>query len=131
MAVRLCPGMGGIAQGARDGGALKTKKFIVETFFMISRQILVSGSVQGVFFRESTRQIAGELMLSGFVRNLRDGRVEVHVIGDEANIQSLIKWLKIGPKLAKVSTIRVLEMKISPDLLSQRKTGHFEIWPTT
>jgi acylphosphatase len=98
---------------------------------MISRQILVSGNVQGVFFRESTRQIADELMLSGFVRNLRDGRVEVHVIGDDANIQSLIKWLKIGPKLAKVSTIKVLEMEVSPDLLSQQKTGHFEIWPTT
>ncbi|NOR43067.1 MAG: acylphosphatase [Gammaproteobacteria bacterium] len=98
---------------------------------MISRQILVSGNVQGVFFRESTRQIAGELMLSGFVRNLRDGRVEVHVIGDEASIQSLIKWLKIGPKLAKVSTIKVLEIENSPDLLSQQKIGHFEIWPTT
>ena len=98
---------------------------------MISRQIFVSGNVQGVFFRESTRQIAGELMLSGFVRNLRDGRVEVHVIGDEANIQSLIKWLKIGPKLAKVSTIKVLEIENSPDLLSQQKIGHFEIRPTT
>ena len=98
---------------------------------MISRQILVSGNVQGVFFRESTRQIAGELMLSGFVRNLRDGRVEVHVIGDETSIQSLIKWLKIGPKLAKVSTIKVLEIENSPDLLSQQKIGHFEIWPTT
>jgi acylphosphatase len=98
---------------------------------MVSKQIFISGNVQGVFFRESTRQIAGELMLSGFVRNLRDGRVEVHATGDESSIQSLIKWLKIGPKLAKVSTIRVLEIEISPDLLSQQKIGHFEIWPTT
>ena len=64
---------------------------------IINKQIFVSGSVQGVFFRESTRQIAGELMLSGYVRNLRDGRVEVCVAGDEVSIQSLIKWLKIGP----------------------------------
>ena len=98
---------------------------------IINKQIFISGNVQGVFFRESTRQLAGELKLSGFVRNLRDGRVEVLAVGDDASIQSLIKWLKIGPKLAKVSTIKVLEMEISPDLLSQQKTGHFEIWPTT
>ncbi len=98
---------------------------------VISKQILVSGDVQGVFFRESTRRIAGELKLSGFVRNLRDGRVEVHVAGDEANIQSLIKWLEIGPKLAKVSTINVLEIDSSSDLLSQQKKGGFDIWPTT
>ena len=98
---------------------------------IISKQIYVSGNVQGVFFRESTRQLAGELKLSGFVRNLRDGRVEVLAVGDDESIQSLIKWLKIGPKLAKVSTIKVLEMEISPDLLSQQKTGRFEIWPTT
>ena len=97
---------------------------------MTSKQIFVSGLVQGVFFRESTRQIASELMLTGFVRNLGDGRVEVQMVGDEANIQSLIKWLKIGPKLAKVSTIKVLESEISSELLSQQKIGRFDILPT-
>ena len=97
---------------------------------VISKQIFVSGTVQGVFFREGTRQMAGELMLSGYVRNLRDGRVEVCVAGDETSIQSLIKWLKIGPKLAKVTTIKVLEMEISSDLLLQQKKGRFDIWPT-
>ena len=56
---------------------------------IISKQIFVSGNVQGVFFRESTRQIADELMLSGFVRNLRDGGVEVQVMGDVENVQSV------------------------------------------
>ena len=96
-----------------------------------SKQIFISGAVQGVFFRESTRQIAIELMLSGYVRNLRDGRVEVQVTGDEASIQSLIKWLKIGPKLAKVSTIKVLEMENSSALLSHQKKDRFDILPTT
>ena len=98
---------------------------------MVCRQVFVSGQVQGVFFRESTRQVADELMLSGFVRNLRDGRVEVQVMGDVENIQSLMKWLKIGPKLAKVTTIKVLETKVSSDLLSLYKKGRFDIWPTT
>ena len=98
---------------------------------MIAKQIFISGQVQGVFFRESTRKVACELMLSGFVRNLRDERVEVQVTGTEASLESLIKWLKIGPKLAKVSTIKVLEIDISTDLLSQQKAGRFDIWPTT
>jgi acylphosphatase len=97
---------------------------------MVCRQVFVSGQVQGVFFRESTRQIADELMLSGYVRNLRDGRVEVQVMGDVENVQSLMKWLKIGPKLAKVTTIKVLEIKVSSDLLSLYKMGRFDIWPT-
>jgi len=97
---------------------------------IISKQIFVSGNVQGVFFRESTRQIADELVLSGFVRNLRDGRVEVQIMGDVESVQSLMKWLKIGPKLAKVTTIKVLEAKKSSDLLSLYKKGRFDIWPT-
>jgi len=92
------------------------------------KQILVSGLVQGVFFRDSTRQKANELNLKGGVRNLRDGRVEVLVAGEEAVIQSLIKWLKIGPKYAKVSTIEVIDLPI--DYLQDSQKEHFEIWPT-
>jgi acylphosphatase len=55
---------------------------------MIYRQIFVSGKVQGVFFRESTRQIAAELKLSGGVSNLSDGRVEVQVAGENRAVQS-------------------------------------------
>ena len=97
---------------------------------IISKQIYVSGNVQGVFFRESTKQVADELNLSGFVRNLRDGRVEVQIMGDVESVQSLTKWLKIGPKLAKVTTIKVLEAKKSSDLLSLYKKGRFDIWPS-
>jgi len=100
---------------------------------MIYRKIFVSGKVQGVFFRESTRQIASELSLSGGVRNLTDGRVEVQVSGDDASVQSLIKWLKIGPKLAKVSTIEVLELEALEQgsvFQSRDRNGCFEIWAT-
>jgi acylphosphatase len=100
---------------------------------MIYRQIFVSGRVQGVFFRENTRRIATGLKLTGGVRNLFDGRVEVLVAGDETGVQSLIKWLKKGPNLAKVSTIEVLEFEVierAPDFLSQQQKGRFEIWAT-
>ena len=92
------------------------------------KQIFVSGLVQGVFFRDSTRQKANELNLKGGVRNLRDGRVEVLVTGEEAVIQSLIKWLEIGPKYAKVSTIEVIDLPI--DYLPDSQKGYFEIWAT-
>jgi len=92
------------------------------------KQVFVSGLVQGVFFRDSTRQIASELNLKGGVRNLRDGRVEVLIAGEEAAIQSLIKWLKIGPKYAKVSTIEVIDLPVAYLQDSQKK--RFEIWPT-
>lgn len=86
----------------------------------ICKQIFISGRVQGVFFRDSTRIRAAELLLSGSVRNLHDGRVEVLVSGPEASVQKLIKWLKIGPKHAKVTTIEVLDCPVSVD------HGHFK-----
>ena len=94
----------------------------------VYKQIFVSGRVQGVFFRDSTRQLATRLKLTGGVRNLADGRVEVQVTGDETMVQELIKWLKIGPKFAKVSTIEVVDL--ADNILQGQKKGHFEIWPT-
>jgi len=100
----------------------------VDSDMNVCKQIFVSGLVQGVFFRDSTRQKAQELNLVGGVRNLRDGRVEVQVTGNEADIQTLIKWLKIGPKHAKVTTIEVLDCTVLSEQIHQE--GLFEIWPT-
>lgn len=91
------------------------------------KQIFVSGRVQGVFYRDSTRQTADALSLTGGVRNLSDGRVEVIVAGDETQIQELIKWLEIGPKYAIVSTIEVIDLPVD-HLTSQQRSG-FSIWP--
>lgn len=94
----------------------------------VYKQIFISGRVQGVFFRDSTRAKAMELRLSGGVRNLYDGRLEVIVNGPENLVQSLIKWLKIGPKHAKVTIIEVLDYPVPAD---QRQVNDlFEIWPT-
>ncbi|MCK4675588.1 MAG: acylphosphatase [Gammaproteobacteria bacterium] len=94
----------------------------------VCKQVFISGRVQGVFFRESTRQKASELKLTGSVRNLRDGRVEVLVAGDDEVVQSLIKWLKIGPKYAKVSTIEVIDFPV--DYLQGSQQGYFDVLPT-
>ena len=67
--------------------------------------VLISGRVQGVYFRESTRAVATELGVTGWVRNLRDGRVEVVGEGEEAAVRRLIAWCREGPPGARVSRV--------------------------
>ncbi len=69
--------------------------------------ILVSGRVQGVFFRDHARTWAGSLGLTGWVRNLGDGRVEVLAEGEKNKLESLIERLKEGPPLAMVESVDV------------------------
>jgi len=66
----------------------------------------VSGRVQGVFYRASTRERALALGLRGFARNLPDGRVEVLACGPEPAVQALKAWLWEGPPLARVTDVR-------------------------
>ncbi len=68
-----------------------------------ARRFLVSGKVQGVFFRASTARVAGELGLRGYARNLPDGRVEVLAVGNATSLQSLASWLWQGPPRAQVT----------------------------
>ncbi len=63
----------------------------------------VTGRVQGVFFRASTRDAALSLNLTGWVRNLPDGRVEFLACGESGKIQTLCEWLKHGPPHANVT----------------------------
>lgn len=66
---------------------------------------LVSGRVQGVWFRGSTREQALALGLTGHARNLSDGRVEVLACGDAAALAQLKEWLWQGPPLARVEQV--------------------------
>lgn len=74
---------------------------------LIGRRCFVSGRVQGVFYRASTRQRALELGCSGYARNLPDGRVEVLVRGPDEAVQALVTWLSQGPPSAQVSNVEV------------------------
>ncbi len=72
----------------------------------------VSGKVQGVFFRHSTRQQARSLNITGHAINLDDGRVEVLACGDEQALEQLERWLHQGPSGAEVSGVERSEAHI-------------------
>ena len=68
-------------------------------------RFLVSGKVQGVCFRASTQEQASRLGLRGFVRNLRDGRVEVVAAGADEALNALAEWLWQGPPSSRVDAV--------------------------
>jgi acylphosphatase len=68
--------------------------------------IFVSGRVQGVFYRAYTCEQAVRLGLTGWVRNLPDGRVEIIAEGPRDRIEQLIKWCHQGPPLARVTEVK-------------------------
>lgn len=68
-------------------------------------RFLISGRVQGVFFRASAHQQALGLGLRGYAQNLADGRVEVLAIGAPDAIESLANWLSHGPPMARVERL--------------------------
>ena len=72
---------------------------------MINRAFLISGRVQGVFFRDSTKKEALKLGLQGSALNLSDGTVKVCLRGQNDDINLLEKWLHMGPELAKVESV--------------------------
>lgn len=72
-----------------------------------SRRFLVSGKVQGVWFRESTRRQAVRLGIDGHAINLSDGRMEVIATGDAEAVAELERWLAEGPPLAVVDQVEV------------------------
>jgi len=76
---------------------------------LIRRRVLVSGRVQGVGFRQHCAAVAGRAGVAGWVRNRRDGRVEVVVEGPADRVQSVIAWCRSGPALADVEALEVFE----------------------
>ena len=69
--------------------------------------LIVSGKVQGVFFRDNARKKAIQLDLKGFARNLADGTVEVIAQGDSDKINELIDFIRKGPGKAKVKEVQI------------------------
>jgi acylphosphatase len=69
----------------------------------------VSGRVQGVYFRGAAAARARELNVSGYARNLSDGRVEVLACGEDAAVQAFIEWLWIGSSASKVTAVEVAD----------------------
>jgi acylphosphatase len=76
----------------------------------VLRRCLVSGRVQGVFFRASTQARARELGLRGYARNLADGRVEVVACGEPGAVQALCDWLWLGSPASRVADVQIHEL---------------------
>jgi acylphosphatase len=74
---------------------------------MARAHLFIDGRVQGVFFRAFTREVAHNLALNGWVKNLRDGRVEAVLEGEKKVIQQAIQKCYAGPPGAKVSNIDI------------------------
>ncbi len=70
--------------------------------------IFVSGKVQGVFFRSGTRGKAQELGVTGWVRNLADGRVEAVFEGEQDKVEEMVHWCKKGPQYAIVESVKAI-----------------------
>lgn len=79
----------------------------------VAYRIIVTGLVQGVGFRYSAKYRASQLRVTGFVRNLRDGSVELVCEGEEAEVETLFKWASKGPPHATVETIRRTPLPVS------------------
>ena len=77
---------------------------------MTCRQFKVSGRVQGVFFRASTRDVAVPLHITGHAINLPDGSVEVLACGEAAAVAELERWLHEGPPMAAVTDVAGIDV---------------------
>ena len=79
--------------------------------------LLVSGKVQGVFFRQALKVVAKKNNVSGWVRNLKDRRVEAVLEGDNEYINSVIEWTRIGPANSRVDEIEVSNEEFKNEFL--------------
>ena len=75
----------------------------------------VSGQVQGVFYRTTCAEKARALGLAGWVRNLPDGSVEAAFEGTARAIDSAIEWCRVGPRMAVVDVVEVIDEPITGD----------------
>lgn len=73
--------------------------------------VVISGRVQGVWFRASTKQKAEQLGLTGWVKNTVDGNVEAIFEGDEPTVNEMIAWCRKGPPLAQVTDVKVTRQR--------------------
>lgn len=82
----------------------------------IAKKLLIAGRVQGVFYRASTKHEAQRLNLSGWVKNLTDGRVEAVVQGPAEDVALLIAWCRIGPAGARVEGVEISDRPVELSL---------------
>ena len=75
--------------------------------------LLVSGKVQGVFFRQATKVVAIKNNVTGWVKNLENGEVEILLEGDDKNVNSVIDWCRNGPANSRVDEVKIEQQEFS------------------
>ena len=85
----------------------------------VALRVRISGRVQGVFFRDSTRREAEALGLSGWVQNLPDGRVEAWFVGTRDACEKALAFVRVGPPRANVTGVEV-EWELPPRDVPER-----------
>ena len=68
--------------------------------------LFVTGRVQGVFFRQATRVIAIKNYVTGWIKNLDDGRVEIMIEGEDKSVDVVTKWCNLGPANSRVDELK-------------------------
>ena len=88
----------------------------------VRARFIIEGRVQGVFFRHHTQETAFKLIIKGWVKNRRDGRVEAVFEGDQEQVDRIIQWCHRGPSEASVTKVYVTW---------ENYTGEFEDFSVT
>jgi len=75
---------------------------------MATKHLIVSGQVQGVFYRATAKEVADRIAITGWVKNTDEGNVEIMASGTEQQLKEFIEWCKQGPKKAVVENVKIL-----------------------
>lgn len=81
---------------------------------------MIKGKVQGVFYRATAVKVAKQWNISGWVRNTKEGHVEIMANGDDEQLTRFVNWCKLGPSGARVDQVEVQET-------AEQRFEHFEI----
>jgi acylphosphatase len=81
---------------------------------MITIRLVITGKVQGVFYRKSAKEKGCELKITGMVKNIAGGEVEIIASGTKEQLDNFIAWCKVGPPKAVVTKIQIQEQPFQP-----------------
>lgn len=84
---------------------------LISFYYMKCITLNVSGKVQGVFFRASTKDEADRLGIKGFVKNERDGSVYIEAEGEDESLKHFVEWCRVGPAHAVVADVKIAEVE--------------------
>ena len=89
----------------------------------VTRHLVITGLVQGVWYRESMREVAEGLGVTGWVRNRSDGSVEAVIQGETGSVEALIDWARRGPPQARVTNVAVGDTTGNFDIFEKRPSA--------